>query len=125
MAKGSNVSSPLYYRGHLYWFHENLGLAYCAEAASGRVVYAERLGRAGQIYASPVLAEGNIYIPSRQGEVFVIKAQPDFKLLARNAPADRGRFDASPAVDQGRLLIRSDRYLYCVEGRAAKGAADE
>ncbi|MGH7378605.1 MAG: PQQ-binding-like beta-propeller repeat protein, partial [Candidatus Methylomirabilales bacterium] len=54
--KGSNVTSPLYHEGHLYWMHENLGIAYCAEAKSGRMVYERRVEDAGQVYASPVLA---------------------------------------------------------------------
>ena len=59
--KGSNVSSPIFHEGHLYWLHENLGMAYCVEAATGKVVYEERLANAGQFYASPILADGKLY----------------------------------------------------------------
>src|SRR5262249_15353910 len=46
--KGSNVSSPVVHDGHLYWMHDSLGIAYCAAADTGKVVYEERVPRAGQ-----------------------------------------------------------------------------
>ena len=54
---GSNVTSPIYLDGHLYWMSEKLGIAYCAKATTGELVYQQRLDRAGQVYASPVLAQ--------------------------------------------------------------------
>lgn len=114
IAKGSNVPSPVLHEGHLYWFHENLGIAWCVEAATGEVRFEERLDRAGQIYASPVLAGGRIYAVTRGGTAFVIAARPEFELLARNELRDGGVFDASPAVADGNLLLRSDRFLYCI-----------
>src|SRR5204862_2387040 len=41
--RGSNVGSPVYHKGHLYWASDGGGLAYCQDAATGKVVYAERL----------------------------------------------------------------------------------
>jgi len=112
--KGSNVTSPIYLDGHLYWMSEKLGIAYCAEAATGNLLYEERLERAGQVYASPVLANGRIHYVTRDGRTLILSAQPDFEQLASNDLADRSRFDGSPAVDGNRLLIRSDKYLYCL-----------
>jgi hypothetical protein len=112
--KGSNVSSPILHEGHLYFVHENLGIAYCLEAATGRLIFEERLPDAGQFYASPILAGGRIYSVDRSGVAFVWAARPRFELLARNELEDRGSFDASPAIAGTRLLLRSDRYLYCL-----------
>lgn len=114
LSKGSNVSSPIVYQGHLYWLHENLGVACCAEVATGKLVYEERLPQAGQFYASPVLADGKLYAFTRNGRGFVLAAKPQFELLARNELNDRSSFDASPAVDGRRLLVRSDKFLYCI-----------
>ena len=114
LTKGSNVSSPIYHNGHLYWLHENLGIVYCVEAATGKLAYEERLENAGQFYPSPVLAGDRLYCLSRRGSVFVIAAKPQFELLAKNDFGDRSSFDASPALDGDRLLVRSDRFLYCV-----------
>lgn len=115
--KGSNVSSPIVMDGYLYWVHENLGVAYCAEAMTGRVLYEERLPRAGQFYASPILADDKLYYVSRYGRTFVLKAGPKFELLAVNDLSDGSNFDASPAVAGTRLYLRSNRFLYCVKNQ--------
>jgi outer membrane protein assembly factor BamB len=112
--QGSNVSSPVYRDGHLYWMHEQRGVAFCAKAATGEVVYEQRLERAGQVYASPLLADGRLYYLTRDGKTFVLAAKPTFEQLAVNDLRDRGLFNGSPAVDGNRLLIRSDKFLYCV-----------
>ncbi len=113
--KGSNVSSPVYHDGYLYFAHESQSIAYCLNAETGEVVYEERIPRLGMIYASPVLADGKIYYVSRQGGTAVVAAQPVFELLAHNViESDRSVFNASPAVGNGRIYLRSDRRLYCV-----------
>ena len=114
LGKGSNVSSPILHEGHLYFLHENTGVIYCVEAATGKLVFEERLANAGQFYSSPILADGRLYCVGRNGTVVVLAARPQFEQLARNEMGDRSKFDASPAVDGSRLLIRSDKSLYCI-----------
>jgi len=113
--KGSNVSSPVFSNGHLYWMHEQRGTAYCADAKTGAVVYEHRLDRAEQVYASALLADGKVYYVARNGKTYVLAASPQFEVLSVNDLSDRSTFDASPAVDGSRLLIRSNRFLYCIE----------
>jgi len=115
--RGSNVSSPVYRDGHLYWVHESREIAYCAVATTGEIVYEERLPRAGQFYASALLANDRLYYLSRTGKMFVLAAKPQFEQLAVNELEDRSVFNASPAVAGNRLLIRSDQYLYCLEAK--------
>jgi outer membrane protein assembly factor BamB len=113
--KGSNVSSPILHEGHLYWMHDNLGIAYCAEAKTGKIVYEVRVeGNVGQVYASPVMADGKLYYISRAGRVFVVAADPKYELLGVNDLRDAIKFNASPAITENRLYLRSDRFLYCV-----------
>ncbi|MCA9209748.1 MAG: PQQ-binding-like beta-propeller repeat protein, partial [Planctomycetales bacterium] len=112
--KGSNVSSPIYLDGHLYWAHEQRGVAYCAVAKTGEVVYEQRLERAGQVYASALLANGRLYYLTREGKTFVLAAKPEFEQLAVNDLNDRSTFNGSPVPAGNRLLIRSDKYLYCL-----------
>jgi len=112
--KGSNVSSPVAWNGHLYFMNDAMGIAYCARVDDGELMYEERIPRAGQVYASALLADGKIYYVSRDGQTFVLAAEPEYKLLASNSLRDGGSFDASPAVAGNRLLIRSDKYLYCI-----------
>jgi outer membrane protein assembly factor BamB len=113
--KGSNVSSPIVHAGHLYWMNDNSGTAFCAEGKTGKIVYEHQIERAGQVYSSPVLVDGKIYYTNRDGKTFVVSAKPEFELVATNNLGTRGEmFNASPAVAGGRLLIRSNKFLYCV-----------
>lgn len=115
-SRGSNVSSLVYHDGYLYWTHDSRGIAYCVDAQNGKIVYEERLSPApDRIYASPVLADGKLYYVSRSKGTFVLEAKPKFKLLAHNVfQDDASVFNASPAVSDGQLFLRSDRQLYCI-----------
>ncbi|MBI1347529.1 PQQ-binding-like beta-propeller repeat protein [bacterium] len=115
---GSYVATPVLHDGHLY-FIDDRGQAFCMQAADGTVVYRERvegLGGGGgrPVYASPVLADGKLYIPSRYDGTFVIAASPEFKILARNTLGDDSEFNATPAIVGNELLLRSDKALYCI-----------
>jgi hypothetical protein len=111
---GSNVPSPVLYDDHLYCVSDQ-GIAFCIKADSGAVVYRERLGGAGTVYSSAVAADGKLYVVSRERGAFVVAAKPQFKLLAHNRiDNDSSVFDASPAISNGQLLLRSDQYLYCI-----------
>ena len=112
--RGSNVSSPVFHDGHLYWAHESRETAMCMKADSGEMAYMERLERSGQFYASALLAGGRLYYVSRTGRTYVVAAKPQFELIAVNDLGDGGVFDATPAPAGNRLLIRSDKYLYCI-----------
>ena len=81
-----------------------------------RSVYEERLSpNPGQIYASPVLGGGKLYYLGRQGRMVIVAASPKFEVLADNTlENNRGVFNATPAFDGGRLLLRSNRTLYCI-----------
>jgi outer membrane protein assembly factor BamB len=111
------VSSPVFHDGHLYFMNDNSGTAFCLEAATGKVVYEERVPRAGQVYASALLADGRIYYLTRDGRTFVVAAKPQYELLATNdlRDGDRSLFHATPVAADGRLFIRSDKALYCLE----------
>lgn len=114
--KGTEVCTPLYHDGHLYWAHQSDGIAYCVEASTGRIVYEERIRpRPGLIYASGVLAGGRIYYVSRENGTFVVAAEPKYRLLAHNTiSADDSIFNATPAISRGNLLLRSNKFLYCI-----------
>ncbi len=115
LRKGSNVSSPVLVGEHLYWVHEGLAIAMCVDARTGQVVYEERVpGRLGQVYGSAVAGDGKIYYLGREGLTAVVAAAPQFRLLAANDLRDGGAFNGTPAIAGGRLLIRSDRFLYCL-----------
>ncbi len=111
----SNVSSPVYHDGHLYWAKEQNGILYCANAATGELLYEERLDPTpDRIYASPLLANGRLYYRSREDGIHVVTAKPEFELLAHTKlKGDDSIFNASPVPLQGgAILLRSDKYLY-------------
>jgi outer membrane protein assembly factor BamB len=117
--KGSNVGSPVYHNGHLYWASDGGGLVCCQNAETGKFVFQERLEpRPGNIWSSPVLADGKLYIVSQRDGTFVVAAQPKFELLAHNKFADDdSRTNASPAAHDGQILMRTDKRLYCIGKR--------
>ena len=110
----SNVPSPVFHGGYLYWISDT-GIAHCLDAALGASVYQKRLGNTDRVYASVVSADGRLYAVTRQRGTFVLSAGPEFEQLAHNAIAGDGSiFNASPTVSNGHLLLRSDKYLYCI-----------
>ena len=86
----------------------------CIEAATGKQIYAQRISGIGRAYASGVCADGKIYYVTDNATTLVIAAKPKYELIATNKLADDSRTNASPAIDRGRLLIRTDKHLYCV-----------
>ncbi|PAY16754.1 serine/threonine protein kinase [Rhodopirellula sp. SM50] len=109
---GANVVSPVIHDGHLYWVSDRNTIAYCVRLADGEVVYAERFR--GQPYASALAGDGKLYVVTRNGGTYVLAAKPEFEQLAHNRLDDRSTFNASPIVADGKLYLRSDKYLYCI-----------
>ncbi len=110
------VATPLVYDGHLYWV-DNRGVATCVDGKTGKTVYKERLAVRGQgdkVYASPVLAGGKLFVPSRQDGTIVLVAGPEFREIGRSRLDDSSVFNATAAVVDDRLLVRSNRFLYCL-----------
>lgn len=87
------------------------GIASCVDAHSGEVHWTERLD--GAFSASPVYADGKIYFQAEEGEGFVIKADKQFELIARNEL--KARTLASYAIGERALFIRTDGHLYRIE----------
>ena len=113
--KGSNVGSPVWYDDHLYFVNDSRGMAYCVKAESGEVVYEENLSPArDRWYASPVLSQGRLYYVGRTTGTVVLAAKPAFEVLSTNVIADDTSVsNASPALADDRLYLRSDRFAYC------------
>jgi outer membrane protein assembly factor BamB len=112
----TRVSTPVLHEGFIYGI-DFLGVAHCLNAKNGEQVYRERLNLGGsgdKIYASLVAADGKIYGVSRLDGTVVLALSPEFRLIAHNRLDDPSVFNATPAVSNGQLLIRSDRYLYCI-----------
>ena len=118
---GPYMSSPLVYRGHLYVVSTG-GVLTVFDAATGDRVYKRRIGDRGGAYtASPVAADGRIYLASEDGDIFVIRAGPDYELLAANPMGEVCL--ATPAISEGQILIRTTaRLVAAADGIAASAA---
>jgi outer membrane protein assembly factor BamB len=108
------ISSPLAHGDHVY-FVNDAGYAGCCEARTGKKVWFERLSES-PIYASPLLIDGKIYVASAAGDVFVVAAEPTYRVIAHNELAETIR--ATGAVAGDRLYLRGDRHLYCIGKKA-------
>ena len=107
---GPYMPTPILYGKHLFTCG-NSGMVTCYEAATGKELFKERLG--GATYtASPVAADGRIYFVSEEGEARVIKAAPEFELLAVNKVGEICM--STPAICGGVLYIRTKDSLVAV-----------
>jgi outer membrane protein assembly factor BamB len=103
------VGSGVIHEGHLYLSDAD-GFAECIEAATGKLIWKERLG--GKLWGSLLLAAGKIYVSSLEGQTFVLEASPTFKQVARNDLNETTY--AAPAASNGALFLRTHRHLWCI-----------
>jgi outer membrane protein assembly factor BamB len=110
-----NVPSPLLYRGVLYLVRDG-GIATSLDPLTGKVFKQERLkGALEQYYASPVAADGKVFMLSQGGKLSVLKAAANWEVLAVNDMEDE--CFATPAIADGRLYVRTRTTLYCFRKR--------
>jgi len=105
------MSSPVLVGEDLYWVSDE-GMATCARAGTGEILWQERLG--GLHLASLLHAEGRVYVFSQEGTCSVLRAGPTFERLAENRLP--GPLIATPAVADGGLFVRTDSDLYHISG---------
>lgn len=117
LSKGTPyVPSPLLWEGRLYFHSGNNGILSSVEARTGRLVLdAERIEGLNGVYASPVAADGRIYLTGRDGKTVVVAHGDSLRILATNALDDE--FDASPALAGTDLFLRGHRHLYALAQR--------
>ncbi|HEY9430822.1 MAG TPA: serine/threonine protein kinase, partial [Blastocatellia bacterium] len=88
------------------------------DAKTGKDVYPPQRLKPGTYSSSPVLADGRVYATNEEGITTVVKAGPQFEILAENSLNDYCL--SSPAISDGQLFIRTASYLYCIGKRAAR-----
>lgn len=108
---GAYMQTPLIYGDYLYNLRGNGSLT-CFEAKTGRQMYRQNLGISGGITASGVASGGKVYFTTERGEVYVVEAGPEYRLLAQNSMADLCM--ATPAISEGTLFFRTKSYLIAV-----------
>jgi outer membrane protein assembly factor BamB len=113
---GPDVPTPTSDGTYFYMVADN-GLMTCIEVATGKKVYQKRLSVGATIDASPLLADGKLYITGENAVTVVLKAGPEFEELARNE-LDGTFTMSSLAVSGDKLFLRTSTHLYCL-GRSA------
>ncbi len=97
--------------GELIFSIDDLGVATCLDAKTGTSVWSQRVG--GKFTASPIFADGRIYLFGEDGKTTVIAPEREYRELAVNQLADG--FRSSPAVAGRALFLRTEKNLYRVE----------
>ena len=113
--RGSYMPTPLIYGGLLYVLGNN-GVFDAYRLETGEEVYRQRLPIVGSGYsASPVAADGKLYLSGEDGDVLVIAAGAEFKHLATNPIGEP--LMATPALSNGVMYVRSPGTLFAVGGK--------
>ena len=116
--EGTYIPTPLVYRDILYTLNSN-GILTAYKAASGERLYRARVGGGGAFSASPVAADGRLYFANEDGDVFIVKAGPEYVELGKRSMNEV--IMATPAISDGAILIRTLGHLYAVGEPAAAG----
>jgi outer membrane protein assembly factor BamB len=113
--RGPYMPTPLIYRGLLYVLDNN-GIFDVYDVRTGAEIYRQRLPNTGSGFsASPVAADGKIYLSSEDGDIRVIAAGRSFRQIAAN---DMGEpLMATPALSDGVMVVRGPKNLFAVGRR--------
>lgn len=110
--RGSYMPTPLIYGEHLYVL-SNQGVLDCYDLKTGAEVYRQRLPhKGGGFSASPVAADGKLYLSSEDGEIFVVRAGASYGVLATNPMGEL--LMATPAISSGMMFVRTQHHVFAV-----------
>lgn len=105
------LGSPIIVGQHVYRLHTP-GILKCWKAATGKLVYSERLDGLSTTWASPIAdANGRLYF-ANAGKSYVLQTGPEFRVLAVNDLGDGNH--PSPAVASEKLFLVGSKALYCI-----------
>ena len=120
---GPYMPTPVCYGDYLYICSDG-GVLTCLQAATGKVVYKRRVStaRSNSFVGSPIAADGHIYLPGEKGYVTVIKAGPEYKLVAENKVGES--ILSVPAISEGVLYVRAQNHVFAF-GKKSTEVTDE
>lgn len=111
----SNLASPLFYNGRLYLVKSG-GMSSCYDARDGTTLWERsRLGNFGDYYASPIAADGKVFITGKNGFIVVLQDGPELKVLGKHDIGEE--IIATPSIADGRLYVRTRENLLCISGK--------
>ena len=107
---GPYMPTPIVYGDYFYTCSNN-GVLTAYNARTGERVYQQRIAdRGGAFSASPIAADGKVYLSSEDGEIFVVRAGPKYELLATNPMGEV--LMATPAISDGMIIVRGLRHVF-------------
>jgi outer membrane protein assembly factor BamB len=110
--RGSYMPTPLAYRGLLYVLANN-GVFDAYDLKSGKEIYRQRLPLVGSGFsASPVAADGKIYLSNEDGDMLVVRAGSTFEHVATNSIGEL--LMATPALSEGVMYVRGTSSLFAI-----------
>jgi outer membrane protein assembly factor BamB len=109
--EGTYIPTPVYYDGILYTCGNN-GILTAFDAKTGERIYRSRVGGGGSFAASPIAADGRLYLANEDGDVFVIRAGRTYEELAKNQMKEI--IMSTPAIADGVIVIRTLGHVYGV-----------
>jgi len=113
--RGSYMPTPLAYRGLLYLLANN-GVFDAYDLKTGREIYRQRLPLVGSGFsASPVAADGKIYLSNEDGDMLVVRAGEKFEHIATNSIGEL--LMATPALSEGVMYVRGAASLFAIGNR--------
>ena len=108
----TGMTSPVVHEGKVYGVTSS-GVVLCADAATGKIDWDFRVK--GKFSASPVAADGKLYLFSEEGNLLTVKLGAEPELVAESKTDGRGQ--ATPSISGGAVFLRTDKTLYCVGGK--------
>jgi outer membrane protein assembly factor BamB len=109
---GGYMATPLAYRGLLYVLNYN-GVLTVYDAKTGEQKFQQRLADGSTAFtASPIAADGKVYMASEDGRVFVLKAGPAYELMATNEMSESTL--ATPALSEGMMIWRTHAHALAI-----------
>lgn len=106
--------TPLAYNGILYACVDN-GILSAYKLKTGERLYQSRLAVGAGFSASPVASDGRLYFSSEDGDIFVVKAGPEYELISMNEMGET--LMASPAISDGLLIVRGRRHVFAISAQ--------
>jgi outer membrane protein assembly factor BamB len=118
-----HIVSPFVSQGRMFLIKEG-GVSTVFDLETGEPFRnAQRVGRGGSYFASPIAGDGKIYIASENGTVLVLEDNEDYEELATNDVGES--IVGTPAISQGNLLLRTRTKLICISERESLTGAVE
>ena len=109
------IGSGVITKGHLFILNTP-GTAQCISLKTGDTVWEQRLSGTGsrsESWSSMILVNDLIYVNNQAGDVFILRAAPEFELIATNSISD-GVMNASVAASDGEIFLRTENNLWCI-----------